>query len=111
MVHGLTAAQLGARAGLTEDVVWKAERSLPVQDITAVRLAKALGVKLEDIATPPVAVLDAERTPRWLQQPSTTPRPRDTSERRWITNCLSAISTGTLRQPRYTPRWPWRPVR
>ena len=53
MVHGLTAAQLGARAGITEDVVWKAERSLPVMDITAVRLAKALGVELTDIATPP----------------------------------------------------------
>lgn len=53
MVHGLSAAELGARAGLTEDVVWKAERSLPVMDITAVRLAKALGVEVEDIARPP----------------------------------------------------------
>ena len=53
MVHGLTAAELGARAGITEDVVWKAERSLPVMDITAVRLAKALGVDVTDIASPP----------------------------------------------------------
>ena len=52
-VHGLTAAELGARAGITEDVVWKAERSLPVMDITAVRLARALGVELADIASPP----------------------------------------------------------
>ena len=53
MVHGLSAAELGARAGLTEDVVWKAERSLPVMDITAVRLARALGVEVTDIASPP----------------------------------------------------------
>lgn len=54
-VHGLSAAELGARAGLTEDVVWKAERGLPVMDVNASRLAKALGVEIKDIATPPVA--------------------------------------------------------
>ena len=53
MVHALTTAELAARAGLTKHVVRKGERSLPVMDITAVRLARALGVKLEDIATPP----------------------------------------------------------
>ena len=53
LVHGLSAAELGARAGLTEDVVWKAERSLPVMDVNAARLAKALGVEVEDIASPP----------------------------------------------------------
>ena len=52
-VHGLSAAELGARAGLTEDVIWKAERSLPVMDITVGRLAKALGVEVPDIASPP----------------------------------------------------------
>ena len=53
MVLALTTAELAARAGLGKHVVRKAERSLPVMDITAVRLARALGVKLEDIATPP----------------------------------------------------------
>ena len=66
MVHGLTAAELGARAGVTEDVVWKAERSLPVMDITAVRLAKALGVRLEDIASPPGDDTESEPEPKAL---------------------------------------------
>jgi len=66
MVHGLTAAELGARAGITEDVVWKAERSLPVMDITAVRLAKALGVKLEAIARPPGDDTGSEPEPKAL---------------------------------------------
>ena len=66
MVHGLTAAQLGAKAGLTEDVVWKAERSLPVMDITAVRLAKALGVELKDIASPPGDDTGSEPEPKAL---------------------------------------------
>ena len=33
--------------------MWKAERSLPVMDINAVRLANALGVRVDDIASPP----------------------------------------------------------
>lgn len=51
-VCGLSAAELGARVGLTEDVVWKAERSLPVMAINATRLARALGVKAGDITSP-----------------------------------------------------------
>ena len=66
MVLGLTAAELGARVGLTEDVVWKAERSLPVMDITAVRLAKALGVEVADIATPPGDDPGSEPEPKAL---------------------------------------------
>lgn len=53
LVHGLSAAQLGAKAGITEDLVWKAEKSLPVMDINAARLAMALGVEVTDIASPP----------------------------------------------------------
>jgi hypothetical protein len=64
MVHGLSAAELGARAGLTEDVVWKAERSLPVMDVNAVRLAKALGVEVEDIASPPGDDAESEPEPK-----------------------------------------------
>lgn len=66
MVHGLTAAELGAKAGLTEYVVRKAERSLPVMDITAVRLAKALGVEVQDIATPPGDDIGSEPEPKAL---------------------------------------------
>ena len=66
MVHGLSAAELGARAGITEDVVWKAERSLPVMDITAVRLAKALGVEVTDIARPPGDDTGSEPEPKAL---------------------------------------------
>jgi hypothetical protein len=66
MVHGLSAAELGARAGITEDVVWKAERSLPVMDINAVRLARALGVNVEDIATPPGDDTRSEPEPKAL---------------------------------------------
>jgi transcriptional regulator with XRE-family HTH domain len=65
-VHGLSAAQLGARAGITEDVVWKAERSQPVMDVNAVRLAKALGVEVEDIASPPGDDTESEPEPKAL---------------------------------------------
>lgn len=66
MVHGLSAAQLGAMAGITEDVVWKAERSLPVMDINAVRIAKALGVELEKIASPPDDDTGSDAEPKAL---------------------------------------------
>jgi hypothetical protein len=66
MVHGLTTAELGARAGLNAHLVRKAERSLPVMDITAVRLAKALGVELEDIASPPGDDTGSDAEPKAL---------------------------------------------
>jgi DNA-binding XRE family transcriptional regulator len=62
-VHHLSAAELGARAGITEDVVWKAERSLPVMDINAFRLARALGVQVKDIASPPDEDVSEPETP------------------------------------------------
>lgn len=48
-VHGLTAAELGAKVGYSKDAVWAAERGNSISDVLASRLAKALGVTVEDI--------------------------------------------------------------
>lgn len=50
---GLSAAQLGYQVGRDPESVRRAERGGRISDVFAVRLAKALGVKVEDIATPP----------------------------------------------------------
>lgn len=52
-VHGLSAAELGAKVGYSEDAVWLAERSQGISELFASRLAKVLGVEVEDIASEP----------------------------------------------------------
>jgi DNA-binding XRE family transcriptional regulator len=52
-VHGLTAAELAAKVGFSVDSIWAAERGNNISDILASRLAKALEVEVEDIASPP----------------------------------------------------------
>lgn len=47
--RGLTAAQLGTQIGFHPESVRRAERGAPIGDVFASRLAKALGVKVEDL--------------------------------------------------------------
>ena len=47
----LTPTQLGARAGVGERTVCRAETGMPVSDLTVNRLAAALGVSIEDITS------------------------------------------------------------
>ena len=49
-VHGLSAAELAAKVGFSVDSVWAAERGQNIGDVLTSRLAKALGVQVEDIA-------------------------------------------------------------
>ena len=66
-VHGLTAAELGAKVGYSEDSIWAAERGQGISDVLTSRIAKALGVQIQDIATraqPKArAALDANKAP------------------------------------------------
>jgi transcriptional regulator with XRE-family HTH domain len=50
-VHGLSAAELGAKVGYSVDSVWAAERGQNIGDVLTSRLARALGVEVEDIAS------------------------------------------------------------
>ena len=50
---GLTADQLGAQVGFHPESVRRAERGGPIGDVFAGRLARAFGVEIEDITTPP----------------------------------------------------------
>lgn len=50
-VHGLTAAELAAKVRFSVDSVWAAERGQNIGDVLASRLARALGVEVEDIAS------------------------------------------------------------
>jgi ribosome-binding protein aMBF1 (putative translation factor) len=50
-VHGLSAAELAAKVRFSVDSVWAAERGQNISDVFASRLAKALGVEIEDIAS------------------------------------------------------------
>ena len=49
---GLTTAQVAGQVGLHPQSVRHAEKGRPISDVFASRLAKALGVKVEDIASP-----------------------------------------------------------
>ena len=52
-VHGLKRAELAAKVGFSYDSIKSAELGNNISELLASRLAKALGVKVEDIATPP----------------------------------------------------------
>jgi hypothetical protein len=45
--------QLGVQIGRDPESIRRAERGGPISDVFAVRLAKALGVEVGDIASPP----------------------------------------------------------
>ena len=62
---GLTAPQVAAQIGFHPESIRRVERGGRIGDVFASRLAKALGVKVEDIATPPesAAALDANKAP------------------------------------------------
>lgn len=51
--RGWTAGQLGAQIGFHPESVRRAEGGRPIGDVFASRLARALGVRVEDIASPP----------------------------------------------------------
>ena len=65
-VHGLSAAELGRKIGYTRAAIGLAERGNPISDVFASRLAKALGVKVTDIATPPGDDIESEPEPKAL---------------------------------------------
>lgn len=64
-VHGLTRAQLAAKVGYSYDSIKSAELGNNISELLASRIALALGVDVEDIASPPApkAALDAKNGP------------------------------------------------
>jgi DNA-binding XRE family transcriptional regulator len=61
---GLTTAQLAERVGVHPQSIRHAEKGRPVSDVTASRLARALGVELNDIASPPGDDIESEPEPK-----------------------------------------------
>jgi DNA-binding XRE family transcriptional regulator len=54
--RGLTIRQLAAQICVHKDSISQWEKGRPISDVYASRLAKALGVEVEDIADPPEAL-------------------------------------------------------
>jgi DNA-binding XRE family transcriptional regulator len=52
-VHGLKRAELAVKVGYSTDSIKSAELGNPISELLASRIARALGVEVEDIATPP----------------------------------------------------------
>lgn len=49
---GLSATQVGAKVGCDAQTVRRAERGGPIDPVFASRIAKVIGLRLEDIAAP-----------------------------------------------------------
>lgn len=52
-VHGLKPEELAAKVGFSADSIRAAERGNNISELLASRIARALGVEVEDIASPP----------------------------------------------------------
>ena len=58
--RGLTAAELGARVGYSEDAIWLAERGGNIGGVFASRLAKALSTPDERVTVDDITVSEPE---------------------------------------------------
>lgn len=73
-VHQISAAELAARIGVHKETIGATERCRPISDVLIHRLAKALDVKVQDIASPPAE--DDEENPAALGELKPPPQQR-----------------------------------
>ena len=65
-VHGFKRAELAAKVGFSYDSIKSAELGNNISELLAARLARALGVEVEDIASPPDDDTGSEPEPKAL---------------------------------------------